>query len=460
MNPVLKTNQIDFQPMASDSLDFQPIDFQADQTQPNQIQEQPQPGLAKRIFGGIGNFLTGSEQGVARAATSAFGAQEVSPKIAAQNANTVQTYLNQAKKLQSTNPTRAAFYKHLASELSSGMSGQAEQQLANIPSNFQAGLDVAGTVADILSAGTYKGILKGGTESFKLATKGVPSAITGAEKLGQKVTTSFEKRAAAKTADKITEMVSPKLTAKETAQAVAERGTTKSGIFGKIKAVADPYVKKVSETVQKFVPEFNPFKTISENLNATKKAVYAMGSDLKQKVIDSGKDIIYSFKELSSKLNKIEEPISLKGTPFEKQIGPLKNAAIAIAKKAGGTVSSLYNTMKEFDVLVNKTYPNLYDKEYSAIRTVVKGVRDTMADFAAEKIPDVAFKETRTAMSHLLSAVDNMSEKVASGLEKEVGTTAPQRFFGRHPVAKKVIQGAVGGGLTVEGARRIFTGSF
>ncbi len=438
MNPVLKTNQIDFQPMASDSLDFQPIDFQADQTQ--QVQpEQPQPGLAKRVFGGITNFLTGSEQGVARAATSAFGAQEVSPEIAAQNTKTIQTYLSQAQKLQNTNPTRAAFYKHLANELSGNVSGQAEQQLASIPSNFQAGLDIAGTAADILSAGTYKGILKSGTESFKLTAKGAPSVITGAEKLGGAVSKRFGEKATARETAKITEMVAPKLTAKETAQAVAERGTTKSGIFGKIKTVIDPYIKKISETVQKFVPEFNPSKTISENLNATKKAVSTLASDLKQKVVSSGKDIIYSFKELGAKMNSVEKPIAIKSDAvLSKQFELAKNAALKIAKEQGGKISNLLDARKAFDNLVEKEFPNLYDKANAPMRSAITSMRNVMNDFIEKNLPDIGFKDSLKAQSHLFSAIDNMAEKVASGLEKEVGTTAIKRFATKHPTISKV----------------------
>lgn len=248
----------------------------------------------------------------------------------------------------------------------------------------------------------------------------------------------LEEKSAKIAADKAIEMLSPKLTAKEAAEAGASRGYTKTGILQKIKLVADPYIERVAKTVKELVPDFSPSRTLAENVNSVKNAIGTAAEALKQKVISSGEDIIYPFKELASRLGSVEESISLKGTQFEKQIGPLKDAAIKLARDAGGKVSSLLDVRKDFDVLVNKTYPNLYDKEYSPIRSAVKAIRDELTNFTAEHLPkEVGLKDSLTQQSHLFTALENMAEKAASGVEKEVDTNVIGRasqFIQKHPV--------------------------
>lgn len=251
------------------------------------------------------------------------------------------------------------------------------------------------------------------------------------------------------TAKAVLDAVTPKMTAKETGEAIASRGGTKTGILGKIQAKPDPKMKEVADAVQNYVPKFNPKSSLTENVNATRDAVYGMADNLKQQVIQSGKDVIYPFKELASKIDDAEEPISLKGTPFEKQIAPIKKAALQIAQKNGGNISSLFDTRKEFDALVNKTYPNLWDKENAPMRNAVTAVRNSINDFIAEKLPDVGFKDSLHTQSKLFTAIDNMSEKAA----KEVGTNVIDRTTGaikKHPVLS-----ALGAGALIDEAKKI-----
>ena len=244
--------------------------------------------------------------------------------------------------------------------------------------------------------------------------------------------------------------MAPKLSAKEAGEQAARLTTQKKGIFGKITSKVDPYVKEIAETVQRHVPDFNPSKTISENLNAVKGSIGTIAENLKESVIRSGKDKIYSFKELGSRMNAIEKPISLRGTPFEKQLGPIRNAALEIARKHGGHISDLLPARQEFDDLVERTYPNLYDNAHSPMRTAITSIRKVMNDFVAENVEDVAFRESMEVQTKLYRALDNMSEKIASGETKELGTTALKRFGNRHPTLKKLAKyGAVaaGGGI-------------
>lgn len=239
---------------------------------------------------------------------------------------------------------------------------------------------------------------------------------------------------AEKAAQATLEAVSPKLTAKETADAIASRGGTKTGLLGTIKANIDPALKKVSDAVSKYVPDFNPKATFTENVNATRSAVYKMADDLKTQVVNSGKDVIYPFKELASKMNAVEKPIAIKSdTTLNNQFTLAKNAALKVAKESGGKISDLLDARKSFDALVQKQFPNLYDKANAPMRSAITSMRNVMNDFIADKLPDVAYKDSLSAQSNLFTAIDNMSEKAAG----EVNTNVLQRAAStveNHPI--------------------------
>lgn len=275
---------------------------------------------------------------------------------------------------------------------------------------------------------------KAGQVAGTIATLGVPAdAAISATKNIPAVASKLAERTTAKVID----MVSPKLTSTQGAKSISKLGTTISSTLKTITKNADPYIKKIADTVQKYVPDFDPTKTVSENLNKVRDTVYEMGDKLKQQVIAEGKNKLVQFQELGSKLSKADEPISLKGTPFEKQIAPLKDAVLEIAKKNGGTVADLFQTRKDFDTLVEKTWPNLYDKESAPMRSAVTAIRDVMNKYISDALPDVKYKESLTSQSHLFTAIENMSEKAF----KEVGTNAIQRatsFVTKHPLVSGI----------------------
>lgn len=243
--------------------------------------------------------------------------------------------------------------------------------------------------------------------------------------------------------DAILETIAPKMTAKETAEAVANRGTSKSGILGKITVNPDSALSGIKDTIQKFVPDFNPAKGLAHNINATKAAVSKMATDLKNQVIQTGKDRIYSFKEFASNLNALPKPTLLVGD-MEKVYGKVIGKALEIAKQSGGKVSSLLDVRKEFDSFVGKEFPNLYSSDaLTPMRTAIKNIRNGITDFTEKNLPEGnGLKQSLLNQHKLLTAIENMSEKVSSGAEKEIGTTNIERFGNRHPVIKGLIKGA------------------
>lgn len=281
--------------------------------------------------------------------------------------------------------------------------------------------------------------------------------LVGAEVLG-KAGKILKPKTAEELGHKIVDIVAPKLSAKEAADALASRGGTKPGIFTAGKINTDPSVQRVADAVKEHVPGFNPKGSLVENINATKESVGKLAEDLKTRVIESGQDRIYPIKELGSSMSKAIEKddvsIGLKGTQFEKQAEALKDTALKIARENGGKVSDLLASRKEFDALVDKIYPNLYDKEYTPMRNAVKSIRDAMTDFTEDHLPaDVALRDSLTAQSRLLRAIENMSEKAAGGEGKEIGRTTLEKAgvaIKNHPVVS-----GFGGIAAYEAAKQI-----
>lgn len=245
--------------------------------------------------------------------------------------------------------------------------------------------------------------------------------------------------------DAVYEAVSPKMSAAETATATAKRGTTKNGLLGKIKVNDDPYVKDMAQTVKANVPGFNP-SDLSGSINKTRAASQAMGDSIRADLQTQGAGMVYSPNELKGVLNSVEEPVSLKGTAFEKQAAPLKKAILKLASDKGYEVPDLLDVRQEFDNLVSKHYPNLYDRENSPIRTLITGYRNALTDFTEDRVPTSDLKNRLRTQSKLIQATENMSEKAAAK-GGDIGTTNIGRLANRHPIVSGLIN-RIGRGVT------------
>ena len=248
---------------------------------------------------------------------------------------------------------------------------------------------------------------------------------------------------------KIAEVVAPKQTAKQAAEALNRFGGTKGGLFRGGTINLPPSVHKMAETVMEHVPEFKPKGSLVENLGHVKTAVGRLADDLEVKVAQSGKDRIYPVKELGSAITKAIEKadvsIGLKGTQYEKQAVALKDAALQIAREKGGKVSDLLPARKEFDALVDKIYPNLYDREYTPIRNAVRSVRDAMTDFTEKHLPEeVGLKQSYANQTKLIRAGENLAAKAVTGAEKEIGKSGIKGFIERHPLVTGAVAGTTG----------------
>lgn len=251
-------------------------------------------------------------------------------------------------------------------------------------------------------------------------------------------------KALGKTAlDATIDSVSPILTAGKLDKSIAKKGLVTSGIRGTITPEIDEGVKKVAKAVSESVPDFDKLPTFADKLNATREAAYQMADDLKAKVEQSGKDIIFPQKELAAQLKAVEVPWAIKSdTTLMNQLNMARSAAMKISQENGGTVSSLFQTAKDFDRLVEKQFPNLYDRANAPMRDAIRSTRDAINEFIEQKLPPGnKFREERFKQSLLWRAVDNMAPKA----RKEVGTTKLGRFTKKHPLLTKGVTHAASG---------------
>ncbi len=245
--------------------------------------------------------------------------------------------------------------------------------------------------------------------------------------------------------------IMPNLTGKAAAKSAGQGGLVKSGILGTVSRVPTTAETNIAKAVAENVPGFDKLATFTDKVNATRGAIAKLATDLKSGVIASGKDRIYPFKELASRISGLVPPTSIySDSGLENVYGRLKTAALQIAKKNGGNVSSLLDTRQEFDQLLNKEFPNLYSSDrMTPLRVGVKDIRDAITNFTEEKLPPgFGLKEKLQVQSKLFDAVDGMSAKAA----KEEGGNAVGRAAARHPYIAKTVgtlakYGAIATGL-------------
>lgn len=240
------------------------------------------------------------------------------------------------------------------------------------------------------------------------------------------------------------DIITPKLTDSEKETAVAAgRGKT-SGIFNTVKIEPTKVDKDAAKVVSTIVEKG---KTATENINAVRAGIADEANKLK--AIIGQNNHPYTFKELNSTLTGIDKPISIKSDAIlSRQFDLVRNAFMDIAKKNGGDISSLLDSRKEFDALVDKEFPNLYDRENAPMRNAITSMRSAVNDFIETNLPNnVKFKDSLRRQSLMYHAVDN----IATNAKGEIGTNILTRFAKNNPKTATAL--ATGAGvLGVESA--------
>jgi len=110
---------------------------------------------------------------------------------------------------------------------------------------------------------------------------------------------------------------------------------------------------------------------------------------------------------------------------------------------------------KEFDALVEKEFPTLYDRENAPMRSSVKAMRDALNNSIDANLPKgFGYKDSLRKQSLMYDAIDNIAGK-SSEETKTTGIGRIGSAIKKHPVGTVVT-----GALTSEGIRKAVTGEF
>jgi hypothetical protein len=284
------------------------------------------------------------------------------------------------------------------------------------------------------TARTVGGVVSGAADV--LGAAGLAKGAFGAAKTAvNPIKSLLAQRAEKKATQTAIKAITPKMTAGQIVTA-AKGGKTTKPFMGspKVDLTKDTKFMKTVDAVKGIVKGKSPI----QDLNNVKNALSSEADTLKVAIQQN--DHPYLFRELQSRLNKVEEPISLRGTPFERQIKPIKEAAISMARKNGGTISSLLDARKEFDNLVERTYPNLYESDNAPMRNAITAIRNEMNNFIEENLPDVVgFRDSLGKQKSFYDAIDNLASKVPEEIKKG--------GFIKKALKNPFITTAIGGGI-------------
>lgn len=375
-------------------------------------------GIAKNTLGNIFGYAKGAAKGFVKDAKSTVAAV----------ANPIQDAFTGKKGTITPGTIQADEYDKASA-------GKPDSDLSMAVQAVGAASDVIGSVA-------------GAADIPALADRAL-SAAAGTD-VGKEILGKLSSMSDKKSFSDALDVVKPKLSAKETSDALAQGRGKGGGMFTKTKIAPDTRTLQVADSAKGIVKKGAP---ASKNIANLRNAISTEAESLKSKI--ASVDHPYSFKELNSRLSGIDTPISVKGTAFEKQIGSVKKAVMAIAKKNGGKISSLLDSRKDFDSLISKEYPTLYDSASAPMKNAVTSIRNTINDFIEENLPeDASFKESLSKQSRYYDAIDSIADKSVDET-RTTGIGRIGRAIRKHPIGSLLF-----GTGAVEGARKVFTGNF
>jgi len=279
-----------------------------------------------------------------------------------------------------------------------------------------------------LAASTIGGAVIGG------ALGGVVGGVTGG-------VSGFVQGKKDKAANFTKELVTPKLSAKEKAEAISQGRLVDQGLFKK----AELQYSKRDELVASAVDDYvSPKSSVGENISSIKDGITTINDGVK-KYIETNK-VPFNYNQLRTQLNSGKDDLKLvfaSDDLAEKTYDAVTDAFIEKVNK--GDTLSLFNARQSFDQVpaVKKLLSS--DKLGENVkREVVLAVRRSANEYIASLLPkgnqyrDLLMKE-----SLMIEAIENISQKSAD----KIGKTAIQQLVKSNPVLKYVITSAVGGGI-------------
>lgn len=170
-----------------------------------------------------------------------------------------------------------------------------------------------------------------------------------------------------------------------------------------------------------------------QNIDNVNKAIKTQGTQISEGVGTHNKP--YNPQDLNKAIFKTEVPSSIK--PTDEKIQNLQNAIFKIIQDNPKDTQGLLQTRQQFDSLVKKDYPHLYEQGMTPTKQYITGLRETLNDFTAKQLPEgklpngVGFRDALQNQHQLINVRDEMTQKFVR--EYPQGSSNLSRFAKEHP---------------------------
>lgn len=246
--------------------------------------------------------------------------------------------------------------------------------------------------------------------------------------------------------------ISPTLTAKSGAKAIAKQGTTKSLIKGQINEVADPVLRETAQVIDENIPKFNKLNTYSEKVESVKGAIKGLAKDLRDNLTKEEINPIMTPDDLMSldkmlKTSIAQNPV-LVGNPGKQAQLIFDQFKRFLPKGRDITMTDVLDARQKLDSWIETIKPKAFDPATeNALSVGLRAVRQGANDLMDRRSPSANVKQLLKKQSLLYRAMDNLSEKAA----KELGSTRLSRFAKKHPKTSGLLKGTGKVALTATG---------
>ncbi len=159
---------------------------------------------------------------------------------------------------------------------------------------------------------------------------------------------------------------------------------------------------------------------------------------------------VWTDSELVKKLYNTEDPLSIKSTDALTQ--NLDNSIYKLLNDTPKTREGLLDLRQNFDALVRKDYPNLYDGNMTPTRIKIQNLRENLNDFTASQLPEgklpngSSYRGELMKQHNLINAQDELAQKFVR--EHPEGSTEMQKIVKAHPELARLIK-RVGYGVAI-----------
>jgi len=256
----------------------------------------------------------------------------------------------------------------------------------------------------------------------------------------------------------IDELITPKMTAKESAAAIKTgRVTESTGLIGErtFKDAINNF-DNIKNAVSE-VEGISSKNTNLENANLIRNKISDIGNKLEQDLIQvekqTGKDRgFFTPNEFNNEMNLVKNRLAenpLIVGDAEKTASKLIGKFNSLVKEYGYKPSGLLKARKELDIWVKaQKGDKVFDTSTeNAFTIALREVRNTANEFLASKVPDVGVKESLLKQSSLYNALETVAEKAS----KEGGSKV-KRFMTKNPKTTQALKyggsAALGGTAT------------